>query len=249
MITTAVRNGRAGPARIHPRPRCTQIHKFQILTAATNSRWSAPDFTFELLLFAPVGSAALHGLHQLDEEGDPLVDVLAAVRVPLDSVVVPVDLQSPQHQSPATTPQTHTHTHLHEAEAVGVSAAVAEAVQVGSSLRLSGDDGGDQRRLDAQSADTTPVRTLDPTQTTTDMEVEQTHTGSNTHFCPTLVILSLNSSMLARSFSARISEASVPGTSGTVINDRVPDPDTIALEPIMMFADVELGQKANRPDQ
>lgn len=71
--------------------------------------------TFQLLLFAPVGSGAPHGLNELDQEGDPLVYVLAAVRASFDSVVVLVDLQSSHNirahlQTQPTHPHTPTHT-------------------------------------------------------------------------------------------------------------------------------------------
>ncbi len=60
--------------------------------------------------------------------------------------------QASQHTHTHTHTHTQTHTHLHEAEAVLVELSVAADAQLGSSLRLSGDDGSDQGGVDTKSA-------------------------------------------------------------------------------------------------
>lgn len=71
-------------------------------------------------------------------------------------------------------------------------------------------------------------------------DMEETHTGSNTHLCPTLLIASLNFFIFSRSLAARRSEASVPGTSGSVVNNCVHGADTIK-----MFAEVDFCPNSN----
>lgn len=49
--------------------------------------------TFQLTFFGPVLLGAPHGLDELDEEGDSLVDVLPAVCAAFHCVMMPTDLQ------------------------------------------------------------------------------------------------------------------------------------------------------------